>query len=159
MACICSQTFLSSKAHNLQDFISMHHYAPEVSYMYLYLVHACIMFTHCLAQLQDESAVHVHHLNTPNRALPISLQAMLKDAFSSANIFNDTSLGPLLPALQAEVLTFMSQHKAMSDISAPEGPATAVAGRLGLHATYGHAQVLAVPVFAWLGCLAWLITS
>lgn len=78
---------------------------------------------------------------------------MLKDAFSSADIFTDTSLGPLLPALQAEVMAYMSQHKVLSDIGTPGGVATlltTVAGRLGLHATHGHVQVLAVPVLAWL---------
>ncbi len=38
----------------------------------------------------------------------------------------------------------------MLDICAPGGLAIAVAGRLGLHATYGHTRVLAVLVLAWL---------
>ncbi len=134
---------------------SLHSYAtPYVPYMYLDLAHACIMFAHCLAQLQDEGAVNVHHLNTPNRQpLPNSLLSMLKDALRGENSSTNTSLNLGLPALQAEVMAYMSRRRAMSDIRAPGGLATAVAGSLGLHATHGHTQVLAVLLLAWLTLL------
>ncbi len=121
--------------------------------MYHDHAHARIIFTHCLAQLQDEGAVNVHHLNTPYLPLPTSLQLMLKDAVSNENSSTNTSLGSVLPALRAQVMAYMTRHRATSDICAPGGLATAVAGRLGLHATYGHTQVLAVLVLAWLTLL------
>ncbi len=34
-------------------------------HMYLDLAHVHIVFTHCLAQMQDTGAVNVYHLNIP----------------------------------------------------------------------------------------------
>ena len=99
--------------------------------MYLDLAHARIIFAHCLAQLQDEGAVNVHHLNTPYRPLPYLLAIVLKDALSNEDSFINTSLGSVWPALQAQVMACVSRRRAMSYICAPGGLATAVAGRLG----------------------------
>jgi len=81
--------------------------------MYLDLAHTHIVFTHCLAQLQDAVAVNVHHLNTPCPPIPTSLQLMPKIALSNGTA--DT-LGSMLPALQAQVMAYVSQRRAMSDI-------------------------------------------
>ncbi|DBA74926.1 TPA: hypothetical protein ACH3X2_009254 [Trebouxia sp. C0005] len=93
---------------------------------------------------QDEGAVNVHHLNSLYRPHPDSFQAML-DALRSENS-SSTSWSLVLPALQAELMAYMSQRRAMSDICTPGAPwlATAVAGRLGSRATHGNTQVLAV---------------
>ena len=99
--------------------------------MYLDLIHAHIMFTQGLAQLQDEGAVNVHHLGSPNRPLPRSVQLMLKDALSNKHSSTNTSVGLMLPALQAQAMAYMSQRSAMSDICAPGGFTTAVASSLG----------------------------
>ncbi len=113
---------------------SLHLYAPPyVPHMYLDLAHARVIYKHCLAQLQDEGAVNVHHLKTPYRPFPISLQILI-DALRNEMSFTNTSLGLVLPTLQAQAMAHMSG-----------GLATAVAGRLGLHAT----QVLAVLLLAW----------
>ena len=101
-----------------------------------------IIFTHCLAQLQDEGAVNVHHLGTPNRQpLPESLLSMLKDASCDETSSTNTSLGLVLPALQAQAMAYMIRHKAIPDICTPGGLATvaAVAGSLGLQATHSGA--------------------
>jgi hypothetical protein len=128
-------------------------YAPPcVPHMHLDLAHARIIHKHCLAQLQDEGVVNVHHLKTPYRPFPISLR-MLLDALSNEMNFTNTSLGLVLPGLQAQAMAYMSRHRAMSDICVPGGLATAVAGRLGLHATHEHTQVLAVLLLAWLTLL------
>ncbi|DBA88672.1 hypothetical protein WJX77_003092 [Trebouxia sp. C0004] len=95
---------------------------------------------------QDEGAVNVHHY----QSLPTSLQLMLTKALSNEMSFTNTSLGSVWPALQAQAMACMSRRRAMSDICAPGGLATAVANRLGLHATYGHTQVLTVLLLAWL---------
>ena len=115
----------------------------------MYFEHAHTMFTHGLAELQDEGAVNVHHLGAPKGPPPRSLQLMLKDALSNKQISTNTSLGLMLPALQAQATAYMSQRTAMSDICAPGGLTTAVATSLGLHATHGHTQVLAVLLLAW----------
>ena len=112
---------------------SLHSCAPPyVPYICLDLAHACIMFTHGLAQLQDAGAVNVHHLNSPHQPILKSLLSMLKDAACNENSSTNTSLGLVLPALQAEVM----------------------ANRLGLHATHGHTQVLAVQVTDFAGLIA-----
>ena len=124
---------------------SLHSHAPlYVPHMYHDLAHAHVTFTHGLAQLQDEGAVNVHHLNSLYRPHPDSFQAML-DALRSENS-SSTSWSLVLPALQAELMAYTSQRRAMSDICTPGAPwlATAVAGRLGSRATHGNTQVLAV---------------
>ncbi len=128
------------QVHHLQDFIHMHHLMSHVCDLTL---RTRIIFTSCLAQLQDEGAVNVHHLSTPNRPLTISLQAILKDASCDKTSSTNTSLGLVLPALQAQAMAYMSRHKAIPDIGTPGGLATvaAVAGSLGLHATDVHTQV------------------
>ena len=63
---------------------------------------------------------------------------MLKDASRNENSLTSNSLGSVLPALQAQVMAYMIQHKAIPDICTPGGLA-AVAGSLGF-----HAKVLAV---------------
>ncbi len=66
---------------------------------------------------------------------------MLKTAYRNENSSNNTSLGLVLSALQAQAMATMIRHKAIPDICTPGGLATvaAVAGSMGL-----PSQVLAV---------------
>ena len=81
---------------------------------------------------------------------------MLKDALCNKNSSTNTSWNLVLPELQAELMAYMSQRRAISDICTPGATwlATAVAGRLRSRAAHGQTQVLAVQVADFAGLIA-----
>ena len=113
-------------------------------HIYLDLAHAHTAFTHCLAQLQDTVAVNVHHLNTPCPPIATSLQLKPKWHLAMEQLEFNVACAPS----SGHGLHFAAQSGVRH--LPPGGLTTAAAGRLGLHATHGHTQVLSWPTL--LGC-------